>query len=161
MYVQSTRIQRVSFRVPMPRHALDAHSSIDRSESLAAVDFGRYGELLVERLFQAYCVDSKRIKLERSIGGLDVPIDDAIPCGLILNELLSNSLKHAFVDRRVGVISVSLRRTEIGDIKCAVADNGIGLPEDFDLDTSQSLGFQVVGSLIWPARCFVPVGLLV
>jgi two-component sensor histidine kinase len=81
----------------------------------------------------------------------------AIPCGLILNELLSNSLKHAFRDGREGVIRVSLRKTETGCAELSVADNGIGLPAGVGWDAGRSFGMQVVQALIKQLRANLSV----
>ena len=71
-------------------------------------------------------------------------IDMAIPCGLIINELVTNALKHAFPDRRRGMITVSLHPRENGDVELSVADDGIGLPENADLSNVSSLGLHLV-----------------
>ena len=70
------------------------HEQIYQSETLADLDFGGYVELLSNRLFSAYCVDASRIRLELKVEAVRLTVDDAIPCGLILNELLSNALKY-------------------------------------------------------------------
>jgi len=131
------------------------HEQVYQSQSAADLDFGRYIEQLAEQVFRAYCVDPKRIQLERNIEPISLDIEDAVPCGLILNELLSNSLKHAFVDGRQGVIRVSFKRTGGREVECSVSDNGPGLPPDFDLRQSQSLGMQIVASLIRQLRAYL------
>jgi PAS domain S-box-containing protein len=132
------------------------HEQIYQSDTLADLNFGDYVMQLVERLFGAYCVDSSRIRLDLSAEAIQLTVDHAIPCGLILNELLSNSLKHAFGDGREGVIRVHLRRTVKGSgaeyVELEVGDNGIGLPADFQLKDSKSLGLQVVHTLIRQLR---------
>jgi PAS domain S-box-containing protein len=124
------------------------HEQIYQSETLADLNFGAYIEALSGRLFGAYCVDPSRIRLDLNVGPIRLGVDQAIPCGLILNELLSNSLKHAFGDGREGVIRISLSRTGSGEVALAVADNGIGLPADFQVENSRTLGLQVVATLI-------------
>ncbi len=124
------------------------HEQIYQSETLADLNFAAYIEALSNRLFHAYCVDPSRVRLELNVTPTRLGVDQAIPCGLILNELLSNSLKHAFGDGREGVIRISLGRTGSGDVALAVADNGVGLPADFRLENSRTLGLQVVGTLI-------------
>jgi PAS domain S-box-containing protein len=123
------------------------HEQIYQSETLADLDFGAYIEALSGQLFGAYCVDPSRILLELSVAPIRLSVDQAIPCGLILNELLSNSLKHAFRDGREGVIRVSLR-AESGCVELAVADNGVGLPVGFRVEDFRTLGLQVVATLI-------------
>ena len=75
---------------------------------------------------------------------IDLGVHRAIPCGLILNELFSNALKYAFPDGRYGTIRVHFARLESGDLILSVADDGIGLPADFDWENSESVGLRVV-----------------
>src|SRR5580658_3194131 len=99
-------------------------------------------------VFIAYCVDASRISLALSVETVRLTVDHAIPCGLILNELLANALKHAFRDGRQGVIRVSLKVIKGDYAELTVADDGIGLPEDFRLENASSLGLQLVCTLM-------------
>jgi two-component sensor histidine kinase len=123
------------------------HERIYQSETLSDVNFGGYIEALAERLFDAYCVDPVRIRLETSLEPVPIVLDQAVPCGLILNELISNALKHAFPAGRKGIIRISLRRAAHNRVVLTIADNGIGLPPDFRWENSGSLGLQVVHTL--------------
>jgi two-component sensor histidine kinase len=123
------------------------HQCIYQSETLGDVNFAGYIEALADRLFAAYCVDQARIRLETALEPIPIALDQAIPCGLILNELISNALKHAFPDGRDGRIRISLRRAG-NRVALSIADNGIGLPPDFQWQDSRSLGLQVVHTLI-------------
>jgi two-component sensor histidine kinase len=87
------------------------------------------------------------VKLELNVEPLYFNLHEAIPCGLILNELVSNSLKHAFRDGRQGVIRISLSKADSGSVELTVADNGIGLPGDFRIDTGKSFGMQILDAL--------------
>jgi two-component sensor histidine kinase len=120
------------------------HQQIYQAENLADIDFGGYVELLSGQLFNTYCIDPARIKLELNVEAVRLDLDQAVPCGLILNELLSNSLKHAFDAGREGTIRISLRKTEGDIVELEVADDGAGLPVGFRLKESPSLGLQVV-----------------
>jgi PAS domain S-box-containing protein len=133
------------------------HEQIYRSDTLTDLNFAEYVEILADRLFSAYCVDPSRIRLELSIQPIVLTVDDAIPCGLILNELISNSLKHAFRDGRKGAIRVSLGKAEEDRVELMVADNGIGMPPDFQLEKAPSLGLQVVDTLIRQLRAELAV----
>jgi PAS domain S-box-containing protein len=133
------------------------HEQIYQSDTLAHLNFGEYIDALSEKLFSAYCVDPSRIRLEMSVEPISFGVDQAIPCGLILNELISNSLKHAFRDGRRGTIRVSLRETENNCVELAVSDNGVGLPADFRLEQCQTLGLQVVRTLIRQLRADLSV----
>lgn len=123
------------------------HEKLYQSATLSDVDFGAYIESLATQLFHTYCVDARQIRLELSVEPIRLGIDQAIPCGLILNELVSNSLKHAFQDGRQGMIRIAFGRS--GDrMALCVADNGVGLPEALQFDTTNSLGLQVVRTLV-------------
>jgi len=123
------------------------HEYIYRSDTLADLNFSAYVAALSERLFDVYCIDPHRIRLELDVKAINLTLNDAIPCGLILNELVSNALKHAFNDGRRGVIRVSFARTGGEDVELTVADNGVGLPVWFSVEESPSLGLQVVRTL--------------
>jgi two-component sensor histidine kinase len=123
------------------------HAEMHRSETLADLNLGGYIETLSAQLFGSYCDDPSRIRLELSVEEIRLDLDHAIPCALILNELLSNSLKHAFSDGRPGVIRISARKSQSGFIELVVADNGVGLPADFQLEKSNSVGLHVVNIL--------------
>ena len=97
------------------------------------------------------------MKMVISVESIHLDVDQALPCGLILNELLSNALKHAFPDGREGVISVSLKRSGRDGVELQVSDSGIGLPTGFRLETSSSLGLQVVRALIGQLRASLVV----
>ncbi len=128
------------------------HEQIYQSATLADLNFGEYIERLADRLFGAYCVSPGRIRLELSVEPIHLTVDQAIPCGLILNELVTNSLKHAFGDGRAGAINITLRKIDFDSVELTVADNGIGLPPGFRTENSHSLGLQVVQTLIGQLR---------
>jgi PAS domain S-box-containing protein len=124
------------------------HEQIYQSETLADLDFGQYVDALVSRLFGLYCIDQTRIRLELALTPIRLNAEQAIPSGLILNELLSNALKHAFPEQRVGTIRIELRQQADGYVELAVEDDGAGLPAGFQIEQSESLGLQVVATLI-------------
>jgi len=128
------------------------HEQIYQSDTLADLDFGEYIKVLADRLFAAYCVNPLRVRLELDVETIHLPMPQAIPCGLILNELISNSLKHAFIDGREGAIRISLRKTGDDRAELAATDNGVGLPAGFRLEECRSLGLQVVRTLILQIR---------
>jgi len=124
------------------------HESIYQFGTLGDVNFAAYIDSLAARLFSAYCVDPGRIRLEMSLEPVRIALDQAIPCGLILNELVSNALKHAFPAGREGTIRISLRRAGRGRLTLSIGDDGIGIPADFRWEESRSLGLQVVHTLV-------------
>jgi PAS domain S-box-containing protein len=111
------------------------------------LDFREYAEKLARDLFYSYGVNSERIQLRFELEPILLGLNQAIPCGLILNELLTNSLKYAFPNERAGEILVKLSFGEDHIIKLTVADNGVGLPPAFDWKESQSLGLRIMNIL--------------
>jgi len=122
------------------------HERLYWSESLANIDFREYLKGVIQDLLHGKGSDRITIGLDAEQIVLD--IDQAIPCGLIVNELCSNALKHAFVDRSDGTITVSLHRTGVSMVSLVVRDDGVGLPEDLDVYRETSLGMTLVTSLV-------------
>ncbi len=90
-------------------------------------------------LLESYQLSGERISLKLDVKNISVSIDTATPCGLIINELMSNSLEHAFPGDRRGEISLVLHQSEKGEIDMRFSDNGIGLPTGFDFKNKRSL----------------------
>jgi two-component sensor histidine kinase len=148
-YIESEEIQAV-FRDSQNRVRSMAlvHEKLYRSTDLARVDLAEYIRNLATFLFGSYQAAAGRIALEVQADKVLLGIDAAVPCGLILNELISNTLKHAFPDGRSGQIWVELGQDDNRQVTLVVADNGIGLPPDFDILETDSLGMQLVDTLI-------------
>lgn len=123
------------------------HEHIYRSTTLADLDLGEYVEGLGTHLYQSYCPDRSRIRLKITTESMRLAIDQAIPCGLILNELISNALKHAFNEGKEGLLEIGLRTMANRGAELIIADNGVGLPAGFDLNSTESMGMQVVAML--------------
>jgi two-component sensor histidine kinase/sensor domain CHASE-containing protein len=124
------------------------HEKLYNSKDLIGIDFGEYLRDLVANLFRSYSIDPNQIKLNMEINNISLGLDTAIPCGLIINELVSNSFKYAFPDGRKGEISVNIIPTNNGQFILTVRDNGFGFPEDLDIKRSKTLGLQLVYSLV-------------
>ncbi|MBM3240618.1 response regulator [Candidatus Poribacteria bacterium] len=122
------------------------HGELYKSEYLAKIDFDSYIKHLANSLFRTYETTGK-IVLKIEVEDVSLSINSAIPCGLILNELISNSLKYAFPEEREGEIKITLRGIE-DKIELVVSDDGIGVPEDLDLQNVESLGLQLVIALV-------------
>ena len=120
------------------------HQSLYNSENLNKIDLSNYIHNLVNNLFKVYSANSKQIKLQMEIEDIDLALDKAIPFGLIINELVSNSLKHAFSKNDNGKISVKLKKDRKNRISLDVYDNGKGFPEDLDYKNSDSLGLNLI-----------------
>jgi len=120
------------------------HEKLYQSKDLAKIDFYDYINDLVANLFQSYVENSGKIKLNMKIENIQLDIDLAIPCGLIINELVTNSLKYAFPDGRNGEIKIVFRKTDENMLELAISDNGIGIPLDLDFRKTGSLGLHLV-----------------
>lgn len=123
------------------------HQKLLRSDDLGRIDFGEYVHTLAESLFRSYGVDDQVIRLKIDIEELRFGIDTAIPCALIINELVTNALKHAFPERRTGEIGVRLRADGAEHYRLTVWDDGNVLPGNFDIHGGDSVGFQIVNAL--------------
>ena len=122
------------------------HEKLYQSKDFARVPFSEYAKSLADNVFRASGASAATVALEFSTQDVALPVDKAIPCGLILNELITNALKHAFRDGRSGTIRVSLARIE-GRVELEVSDDGVGLPPGVDLQSSGSLGMQLIRML--------------
>lgn len=120
------------------------HEYLYSTEHLDRVNFGSYIEQLAHEIFSSYALQPDLISVRIEAEDINLGVHRAIPCGLILNELLSNALKYAFPDGRSGVIRVRFARLESGDLTLSVEDNGIGLASDFDWENAASVGLRVV-----------------
>jgi PAS domain S-box-containing protein len=120
------------------------HEKLYRSSSLARVDFAGYIHSLVAILLRTYNTPSQRVSVDVKIEDISLNLDTAVPLGLLLNELISNCLKHAFPDRRPGQVIVSVQKHPGDELELIVTDNGIGMPADFEPGKSSSLGMRLI-----------------
>jgi len=119
------------------------HEKLYQTRNFSQVNFKEYIEAMTRELMHAYAV-GKSVSVEFAIDDVLLDINLAIPCGLILNELVSNALKHAFPGTAPGTIGVFLRAGECGALELIVSDNGRGLPPGFDINAVESLGLKLV-----------------
>jgi len=123
------------------------HEKLYQSKNYADVPFSDYIRGLASEIFLAAGVSPDAVSLILAVGDLTIAVDKAIPCGLILNELITNALKHAFPAGRRGTIRVHLERLDSGRLRLSVADDGVGLPEGFNMLGQKSLGLRLIGTL--------------
>lgn len=123
------------------------HESLYQSANLSEIDFPAYIDQLADYLFRSYGVDPNRVQLAASIDELRLTIDTAVPCGLIINELVSNSLKYAFPAGRSGTIRIEMHYKDDHSIRLAVTDNGVGFPDGIGQASTKSLGLRLVRTL--------------
>lgn len=124
------------------------HEKIYQSRNLSEVDMGEYLRSLGDHLFNMFGVKTDRIRLKVAADQVTLSLDKAIPCSLLVNELISNSLKYAFPDGRSGEISVSLQGLAPNRMRVEVRDNGVGFPGDLDFRNTSSLGMQLVMTFV-------------
>ncbi|MDQ7781256.1 MAG: PAS domain S-box protein [Desulfomonilaceae bacterium] len=123
------------------------HEHLYRSQDLARIDFAAYIRDLLGALLQSYSHVGSRVSLRLDVDPVFLGVGTALPCGLIMNELVSNCLRHAFPGDRNGEILVRVRSTGARTYELSVADNGTGLPEQLDYRQSDSLGLRLVTNL--------------
>ncbi len=124
------------------------HEKLYQSDDLININIQEYIKSLADSLLRSYGVAIDRIQLTTDIKEVNLSVETCITLGLIVNELLSNSLKYAFPDKQKGNIYISLEPLEGNEFRVTVRDNGIGLPEDFRSEDSNTLGLQLVKSLV-------------
>lgn len=123
------------------------HEKLYRSDGLVRLDFGAYVGDLVASLFGAYGVNSEKLRARTRIREILLEVDTAIPLGLVINELVSNALKHGFPSGASGEVWIELEALNPRDFALVVGDDGKGLPENFDWRSSSSLGLRLVNDL--------------
>ena len=127
------------------------HETLYGSKNLGEIDFGAYARALAEELLAVYALDGNRVQMHTDVQAINMPIDLAVPCGLILNELISNTLKHAFPNGGTGTVAVTVQLK--GDqCQLIVTDDGVGVPRDLNVDTQGSLGLRLIRSLVRQIR---------
>jgi PAS domain S-box-containing protein len=119
------------------------HQKLYQSQNLSRVDLKEYITDLVNLIANSYAAEQGKVTFILNLANVNVLIDTAVPCGLIINELISNSFKHAFPEDRKGNIFVQLKKLEEDTIELVISDNGVGIPEGFNLFEKNTLGMQV------------------
>jgi len=133
------------------------HEKLYQSVDLARVEFAEYARSLLNYLWGAHGTAASGVRLAMDLKPVSLAVNEAVPCGLILNELVSNALKHAFCGRAGGDVAVSLCYDEESRIVLRVRDNGAGLPPGFDWRQARSLGLRLVQMLAGQLHAAVDV----
>jgi len=123
------------------------HEILYESYDLASLDFSKYLRRMVDYLFRSYGVNDGQVHPHTELDPVGLELDDALPLGLLISEVISNSLKHGFPDRRTGEIRIVLRRPTAATVALVLSDTGVGLPENLDWTTSRSLGLRLIRAL--------------
>jgi two-component sensor histidine kinase len=124
------------------------HEKLYRSQDLSSINYAGYIQSLATTLFRSYGYDSKKIRLEMDVKDIYLDTDSATNLGLIINELISNSIKHAFPEGKEGTVKISMNENEKGDCILSVEDDGVGVPQDFDINGTETLGLKLVSTLV-------------
>jgi two-component sensor histidine kinase len=121
------------------------HEQLYSSQNLSKIDFGSYIETLTKLILMSYEMPSSRVKIQIDIKDVELNIETSIPLGLVVNELVSNAMKHAFPGDREGEIIISMKKNESkNEYELMIEDNGVGLPEGFDIHKTDTLGLKLV-----------------
>jgi len=123
------------------------HENLYDNKQLANIDFSAYANGLIQMLNDVYDGESRGIELDLDLGQINIGIDAAVPCGLIVNEIVSNAFKHAFTDGKRGTIGLKVSSEEEGEICLCAWDNGSGLPAELNLERPDTLGLRLVKTL--------------
>ena len=124
------------------------HDGFSKSDDFAAIDFSQYVKSLIKHIINAYKVDVDKIKVDNKVDGIMLDIDAAIPCGLLVNELLTNAVKNAFPKGSGGKVSIEFRLDNQDNYFLTIKDDGIGLPNGLDFKNSETMGFKLVNTLV-------------
>jgi two-component sensor histidine kinase len=122
------------------------HEKLNKSEDFSEVDIAQYFEELSEIIYKTLKRKDKQVNIILDVEEVRLPIIQAIPCGLVLNEILTNSMKHAFEGIDKGKIVIKLRN-ENNSIYFEVCDNGVGIPDDTDVNINNSMGMTLIKTL--------------
>lgn len=123
------------------------HEKLYQSDDLAKIKFDEYVKILAEDLLYFYELDEGNIKMIIDIEDVSLNIETAIPCGLIIDEMVANSLKYAFPDGRNGEIKIELHSDENNQFNLKVSDNGVGIPQEVDPEKADTFGMQLSNTL--------------
>ncbi|MBF0319664.1 MAG: PAS domain S-box protein [Nitrospirae bacterium] len=124
------------------------HEKLYKSENFATIDFGQYIQELALDIIYSFGVSEDKITLDIKCDNILLDVETSIPCGLIVNELVSNAVKYAFPGDAKGEVHISLCEGADGMLSLVIGDNGVGIPKDKDIFNSDSLGLKLVNNLV-------------
>jgi two-component sensor histidine kinase len=124
------------------------HEKLYQSKDLSRIDFSEYIQSLTAHLMRTYNNFAHDVNLNVQVEDVYLSIDKAVACGLLLNELISNSLKYAFSNGNKGEIRIQLKQAQDSRVSLVVGDNGVGIPAEVDFHNTSSLGLQLVNTLV-------------
>ncbi|TSA56476.1 MAG: PAS domain S-box protein [Planctomycetaceae bacterium] len=124
------------------------HEKLYQSKDLTKIDFDDYIRSITKHLFRTYFLDPNAVRLNVNCSDVVLDVNKAVPCGLIINELISNAFKHAFPEGGEGEITVDFHPDGDNRLELAVSDNGVGFPEDIDISDTETLGLRLISILV-------------
>lgn len=148
-YIEDEKILEI---IEESRHRIRSmaiiHENLYQTTNFSSINFRNYSRELVRNLISSYQFNKAvEIEVEEDVEMVDLGLDQAIPCGLIINELITNSMKYAFINRKHGIIYLELKEKD-AVITLVVGDNGVGMTKDFDWEHTETLGLQLVMTLV-------------
>lgn len=124
------------------------HESLHKTENIEIIHMKEYLDSLITCIYESLVIDKSRIKIDLAIDNISLNVKKAISCGLIINELLTNTLKYAFPFNKKGIIAISCKAENNTILKLRIKDNGVGLPDDFDINYTTGFGITIVKLLL-------------
>jgi len=124
------------------------HEQLYQSSDYSAIPSRSYVGKLAQHVFQSIDPPHSRIKLILNVDEFALPVEQAIPCGLILNELMTNAVNHAFPGERKGTVSVGLKKKSASLVELSVSDDGVGTPNGFSILEATTMGMQLIATLV-------------
>lgn len=125
------------------------HERLYQTKDFSEIDFQDYVKSLIKDIFRSFGVNTAMVKYRVMVEEIHFNINKAIPCGLIINELVSNSLKYAFPENKKGEIIVAIKKASVAsEVEMEISDDGVGLPENLDLEETKTLGLHLVTTLV-------------
>ncbi len=124
------------------------HENLYKSNDFAKINLAKYVKDISEELILFFGISQNRVKFSFDVDNISLGIDDAIPCGLIINELVSNTFKHAFPNGMNGEISIKIRLTNEDELELIFRDNGIGAPPNINFENIETLGLRLVNGIV-------------
>jgi len=124
------------------------HEKLYQSQNLSKLNLKDYLNDLIDNIMSEYGVTQEKIMIINQMEDIDVLIDTGVPCGLVINELVSNVVKHAFPGEQKGEMLVKLSVDNAGGIELIISDNGVGTGADFELKDKESMGLQIIRNII-------------
>jgi two-component sensor histidine kinase len=148
-YIPDERIQKVIEDCKSRINSMSLiHESLYKRKDGIEAPFSEYVEKLIPKLVEAYQIDQTKIKLEMNLEEIHLHLDQSVPCGLLINEIVSNALKHAFPKGENGQININLFKKE-GIIHLEIADNGKGFSDETQIEKQESFGFLLIETLVY------------